>query len=481
MRLFAFASLLLLLGSHNEVFVAADSGLYPPGLLPLINKANVFLATGQFNEAAKIYSEAIGKSPLHTFRATAYFSLQRNGAALEDFEKVLSLTSNTFDNAHLMKARIYIREGHFALAKPALAAYIKAKGRDKDAEELEGELKEGERLKNKAEKERGAQLWNACVESSSQALRVSSHSVEIRTWRAECAFAAGDVESAVGDLTRLSHLLPPSTQLLMRIFRLSYYLLSPSPAPLNALKQCLHYDPDSKLCLSQRRLLKAFDKSFKQLEELLAQEDWKGVVKLLTGPGKNADLWKRWEQALIDNVGNEKDILPLVPPSLLEATIPHPSATASRKGKQPQIHLPLATKISPQRQTLVRALCKSYTQLADIAKSSTEYKKQMERWCDELLTLNGCSEDVDGLVGRGESLLAKEEFEDAVRVLEKAFEASGRSDRNIHQRLGRAQKLLKQSKQKDYYKIVGVSRDADDRTIKKALYASSSILFTHIH
>ena len=32
----------------------------------------------------------------------------------------------------------------------------------------------------------------------------------------------------------------------------------------------------------------------------------------------------------------------------------------------------------------------------------------------------------------------------------------------------KAQKLLKQSKQKDYYKVLGVSRDADDRTIKKS-------------
>ena len=36
------------------------------------------------------------------------------------------------------------------------------------------------------------------------------------------------------------------------------------------------------------------------------------------------------------------------------------------------------------------------------------------------------------------------------------------------QRLQRAQKLLKQSKQKDYYKVLGVARDADAKTIKKA-------------
>ena len=38
----------------------------------------------------------------------------------------------------------------------------------------------------------------------------------------------------------------------------------------------------------------------------------------------------------------------------------------------------------------------------------------------------------------------------------------------IHARLTKAQRLLKQSRQKDYYKVLGVSRDADEKTIKKA-------------
>lgn len=140
---------------------------------------------------------------LYYKRATAYFSLQRNAAALEDFDKVLSLTSNTFDNAHLMKARIYIKEGHFNLAKPSLKLYIKAKGKnkDKEAEDLEKEIEDGEQLHTKLEKERKSQLWNACAETASALLRISSHSVEVRTWRAECAFAAGDLESSVGDLS----------------------------------------------------------------------------------------------------------------------------------------------------------------------------------------------------------------------------------------------------------------------------------------
>ena len=102
-----------------------------------------------------------------------------------------------------MKARIYAKEGHFDLAKPSLKLYVKAKGKSKDneAEELEKEISDGEHLYAKLEKERKSQLWNACVETASTLLRTSSHAVEVRTWRAECAFAAGDLESSVGDLS----------------------------------------------------------------------------------------------------------------------------------------------------------------------------------------------------------------------------------------------------------------------------------------
>ena len=63
---------------------------------------------------------------LYYKRATTYFSLQRLSSAQDDFDKVLSLTSNTFNNAHLMKVRIYTRDGHFASAGTSLSK-LKAK------------------------------------------------------------------------------------------------------------------------------------------------------------------------------------------------------------------------------------------------------------------------------------------------------------------------------------------------------------------
>lgn len=206
MRLLALSTSWLLTQVVGTVY--ADAGdLYPPGLQPLINRANALLSTGQFNDAVRIYSEAIDQSPadylLYYKRATALFSMSRHAPALEDFDKVLSLTSGSFDNAYLMKARIQTRDGNFQAAREALDMYVRIKGNRRAGEEaleLDRDIEEGERMEAKMEEERAAQLWNACVESATAALRSASHSIDIRSVRAECALASGDVDSAVGDL-----------------------------------------------------------------------------------------------------------------------------------------------------------------------------------------------------------------------------------------------------------------------------------------
>jgi DnaJ family protein C protein 3 len=97
--------------------------------------------------------------------------------------------------------------------------------------------------------------------------------------------------------------------------------------------------------------------------------------------------------------------------------------------------------------------------------------------------------EVDAWVVKDEAMLLRKEWEEAVRVFERAFESSGRSDRDVSfpfvfdcagcwitpstgasvlARLQKAQRLLNQSRQKDYYTVLGVARDADAKTIKKA-------------
>ncbi|KAK1218322.1 hypothetical protein PQX77_018993 [Marasmius sp. AFHP31] len=474
-------SLLLALASLVEGNSAGSSGgLYPPGLLPLINRANALLSAGQFNEAANVYTEAIDQSPsdylLYYKRATAYLSLSRHSLALDDFDKVLKLTGNSFDNAFLMKARIHLKEGDYTAAKSTLTTYLESPSTSsstakQDALDLQTKVDEATELLAKAQNEAKAHLPSACVESTSTLLRdYSPYSISIRSLRAECSLLSGDVAGAVGDYTRLASLLPAEEAMKthVQVYRLSYFFL-PAPeegvAALNPLKQCLHFDPDNKTCLSLHRQAKAFERSYNKLNDLLAKEDWRGAVGVLTesGKGKEKELLKKFDEAMEANTLRE---LLLAPPE-----------KRSKLGKDQEIPLPDPRFSSPRRQTLIRALCRAYTNLASASSGST-YQNKANTYCSELLKMTDCEDDIDGLVGKAQFLLASDddtEAEEAVRLLEKAFEASGRSDRDVHRRLSDARKTMKMRKRKDYYKVLGVGRDADEKTIKKAFRKAAKI------
>jgi len=70
----------------------------------------------------------------------------------------------------------------------------------------------------------------------------------------------------------------------------------------------------------------------------------------------------------------------------------------------------------------------------------------------------------------GHIMMESEEFEGAVQNYRKALEFN-QGDHLIQQDLQKAEAALKQSKQKDYYKILGVKRNASTKEIKKAYRA----------
>lgn len=198
----------------------------------------------------------------------------------------------------------------------------------------------------------------------------------------------------------------------MKIFRLTYFFFpySPSTSPdqstaLSTLKQCLHYDPDSAQCLPAHRLVKSFEKSFKNLEKHLAAEDWRAVVELLVGSGSSSGS------------GTEEGFIAAFDAALETHT------SRSALSLPASIPLPPSARLSPRREALLRAACRAYFKL--------EEPRRGERWCEALLGMEGMEGDVDGLLGRGEALVGREEWEEGVRVLERAFEASGRSSREV--------------------------------------------------
>lgn len=90
----------------------------------------------------------------------------------------------------------------------------------------------------------------------------------------------------------------------------------------------------------------------------------------------------------------------------------------------------------------------------------------MKDFCTEALTMN--EDSLYGLLYKAKTLEESEEFEAAVRTLERAAEVKPDKKNIIDPLLREAQINLKRSKTKDYYKVLGVARDADERQIKTA-------------
>lgn len=92
--------------------------------------------------------------------------------------------------------------------------------------------------------------------------------------------------------------------------------------------------------------------------------------------------------------------------------------------------------------------------------------KEAIQECTEILQ-NGDPNDVDVLCDRAEAHLLDENYDAAIEDYKKAQEVQEGNQR-AREGLDRAQKLKKQAGKRDYYKILGVKRNANKREVIKA-------------
>jgi DnaJ family protein C protein 3 len=275
--------------------------------------------------------------------------------------------------------------------------------------------------------------WDSCIASTSSAIATASQNAELRELRSKCYIGKGDVEQGAGDLlcvlipcsrssavsclymclqlslicSRAVSLNPSSHTLLVRLSLISYlFLHEPSQQAFAPVKQCLHFDPESKLCKSVFRRLKSLEKDVSRARNFIEASQWREAVKIL-------------DPSLLDSVRETLTAYPDYIPTNLDA------------------------KDSRLLRELLKYTCRAH--------SRSGSSRLASRFCDEVLKYE--PNNVDGLVGKGDDLMRKEEYQEAANVYSRAFEEGGRQDREVMDKLQKAQMLLKRSKQKDYYKV----------------------------
>ncbi|GAA6063958.1 hypothetical protein JCM10212_004913 [Sporobolomyces blumeae] len=460
MRALALPLLALLASSVHHV--ASTSLPDDPASLPvshLVDLASTLLAEGNPVDALHLYDEVLHRDPddFSTLykRATVRLAQGHYLKAKDAFHDVLRVRD--YAPARLALAKIHAKLGEYKQAKQQVDLYLKdPSSKDLDeANQLRSQVVAAERDVATAKKALSSNPPHAerCIASLTAAIALSPQSADLRTLRAECLVAAREFDSAVADLSRASAVSPAlATHLQLRTALVSSLFVDHGKAvpaeSLLALKKCLQSDPDSKPCRKLFKALKHVEKDLAKLRNWLDADRWTEVAVLLAGSSTKDGL----VQVVKDLVALYQ--APLDPSDPSTAPLPPSTSTStSTSASRPDL-----ARSSPLLTSLLSTLCHAYVSLENPRKAS--------KACAEVLSHD--PEDVWGLVGSADQLVKDEQWEDAVRVLSDAFEKTGRSDRVVLARLQKAQRLLKQSKQKDYYKILGVARDADAKTIKRA-------------
>ncbi|KAF4976087.1 hypothetical protein FZEAL_7197 [Fusarium zealandicum] len=395
----------------------------------LLATAQTHLSRGETSEALVYYDAAIARDPTNYLtlfkRATTYLSIGRNTQATEDFNKVLSLKPG-FEGAHLQLARLRAKAGDWDTAK----AQYRAANQKPDSSEVT-ELEEAKLAAAMADMAEKGQKWDECVSHAGTAIVVASRSPHLRELRAHCRFERGEVEEGLNDLRHVLHMKPGDITPHVVISATSFYGLGDLENGIGQIKKCLQSDPDSKICKKLHKQEKKVDKAYKKIQGQLSRGQPTTAGRSLVGTADEPGLLLEVRQQ-VEDLKENKSIPKTARALLLE--------------------------------NLVEMTCQAY---------SESNHKDTAKYCEE--SLNVQPESFWGLLHKAKVQLKSEIYEAAIQTLEKAAELRPDLQEKVSPILKKAQIALKRSKTKDYYKVLGVENDADERQIKAAYRRQSKI------
>jgi len=309
-----------------------------------------------------------------------------------------------FDKALSERARLRMQEGDLDGAVEDYQVYYEGHKEEDVLQALENA---------KSAKEAWSKVGDGSCSSKMEHLNAvithSPHHVDARMIRAACFFEGGELEMAAGDFIRSAKLRPDNTVALLTLSQIRLKLGETGEC-INSLKECLKFDLDHKECKKLFRLVKKFEKEYAKLDAMFTGQSFATVIKTIATRPNN-------------NLISQADSL---------------SIGGGVKGK------------------LYEYVCRSYASLNDAVNAKI--------WCEKTLEID--ENNVEALLILAGAKIDREEYEEAVNMYKKAHDNGG--DRRANEGFNRAQRLLKQAGQKNYYKVLGVSRDASTRDIKKA-------------
>uniref|UniRef100_A0A8B9GY03 DnaJ (Hsp40) homolog, subfamily C, member 3b n=1 Tax=Astyanax mexicanus TaxID=7994 RepID=A0A8B9GY03_ASTMX len=371
------------------------------------------LAAGQLAEALSHYHSAVegdSKNYLTYYkRAAVFLAMGKSKSALPDLTRAIQLKPD-FLAARIQRGNILLKQGNTQEAREDFEAVLQ---RSPDQEEARNQLhkaEELEELQEEAHKAHHRGDYTSTIQVLDHVIELSPWDPESREMRAECYIRLGEPRKAILDLTPAARLRTDNRAAFLKLSRLLYDLGEHRDS-LSEIRECLKLDQDDKECFAHYKQVKKLSKQMDSAEELISEQRYQEAID-------------KYESVM-----------------KTEPKITFYTTKAKERISNPYFRIIMCLLIS-----------------------SPSAEKALDT-CSEAHQRD--PQNIHILRDRAEAYILLQDYEKAVEDYQEAREFD-QENQEIREGLDRAQKLLKLSRKRDYYKILGVSRSANKQEIIKA-------------
>ncbi|XP_029310656.1 dnaJ homolog subfamily C member 3b [Cottoperca gobio] len=365
------------------------------------------LAAGQLAEALSHYHSAVegdSKNYLTYYKRAAVFLAMGKSKSALPDLTKAIQLKPDFLAARLQRGNILLKQGSTQEAREDFEAVLQ---RSPDHEEAQDQLMKANELEELQEEAHAAYHqgdYSSTISVLERVIEISHWDPESRELRAECYIRMGDPQKAILDLTPTTRLRNDNRAAFLKLSML-HYSLGDHHESLNHIRECLKLDQDDKECFSHYKQVKRLSKQLDSAEELIQQDRYQEAINKYQSVMKS------------------------------EPNIPYYTNLAKEK--------------------ICFCLVKINFALDAIDVCSEAHQRDPR--------------NANVLRDRAEAYILNQEYEKAVEDYLEAKEFDSEGERiDLKEGLDRAQKLLKISRKRDYYKILGVGRTANKQEVIKA-------------
>lgn len=374
------------------------------------------MAERKFNEAADFYSQAIEVEPNN---AANYYKLFRVHSRMRSYVSALkditSACEVDLSNAEyrVQKAKLLVNLGQCdeAVEQYSILRQHQSQSQQQQQQQFDGEMEASNcaMYLKVAGEARAAEQWDNAVRYYGLSLSlVEHHNSDLLYQKAEAEFHIGDYYGTISDTGKILKVYSKHIEA-YELRGKAYLRLGEHDTAVQHFREGLKLDPEHKGCKAQHKFIKSIMKKEKRGDDAFKAKNYMDAVEYY-----------------FSAIQIDQSHTAFVRPTILK-------------------------------------IVKAYSK----AEKHDDAVNFAQKYVEEEM-------DIDGLFALGDAQLEGDLFQEAVNTFKKALdhedqlEMQDTRSRECKERLQKAEIALKQSKEKNYYKILSVSRKADKKQIKKA-------------